>query len=176
MVLQGEHSHGAEVGHMRIELTHPLQCGCGRWGCLEAYASALSVVRRARAALAQDGDRSSLHRLLRDGTEMSSRDVFEAGQAGDALAARIVEETAFYLAVGATNLMHLIDPEIVVFSGGMIAAGPAFLERIRTHIRELAFPVPAARTQVRYAELGTDAGFIGAAGCARRLWKTRTAP
>src|SRR5712692_9571591 len=53
-VLEGEHSHGAEVGHTKIELTNPRQCGCGRWGCLEAYASATAVVKRTREALAAD--------------------------------------------------------------------------------------------------------------------------
>jgi glucokinase len=137
LVVEGEHSHGAELGHMKIEMTHPRQCGCGRVGCLEAYASATAVA------------------------------------AGDALGQRIVEETAFYLAVGATNLMHTIDPDMVVFGGGMIAAGESFLERIRGHIRKLAFPVPAERTQIRYAQLGSDAGFIGAAACGRQLLRTR---
>jgi glucokinase len=56
-----------------------------------------------------------------------------------------------------------------VFGGGMIAAGETFLERIRHHVRALAFPVPAERTQIRYAQLGSDAGFIGAAACGRQL-------
>jgi glucokinase len=172
-VLQGEHSHGGEVGHMRIELTRPRKCGCGRWGCLEAYASATAVVKRALEGLAEDGGRSALHAVLRQRGELTSRDVWEASNAGDELAGRIVEDTAFYLAVGASNLMHLIDPEMVLFGGGMIAAGPAFLERIRWHIHQLAFPVPARETQICYAQLGVDAGFIGAAACARRLWKKR---
>ena len=53
----------------------------------------------------------------------------------------------------------------------MIAAGTPFLERIRWHVKRLAFPVPAQRTQIRYAQLESDAGFIGAAGCARQLYK-----
>lgn len=171
MVLEGEHSHGAEVGHMKIEMTNPLQCGCGRWGCLEAYASATAVVKRTLAALEQDGGRSSLHSLVRQGREITAKDVFDAGAAGDELAARIVEDTAYYLAVGAMNLMHIIDPDMIVFGGGMIAAGEGFLERIRHHVRELAFPVPAAKTQIRYALLGSDTGFIGAAGCARLLYR-----
>jgi glucokinase len=173
VVLQGEHSHGAEVGHMRIELTRPRQCGCGRWGCLEAYASATAVARRALEALAEDGGRSRLHAVMGQGGELTSRDVWEAAQAGDELAGRIIEDTAFYLAVGAVNLMHLIDPDMVVFGGGMTAAGPAFLERICGHIQQLAFPVPARLTQVCYAQLGADAGFIGAAACGRRLWRRR---
>jgi glucokinase len=63
--------------------------------------------------------------------------------------------------------MHTIDPDLVLFGGGMIAAGVAFLEDIRSRIRTMAFPVPAERTRVEYARLGGEAGFIGAAGCAR---------
>jgi glucokinase len=167
-VLHGEHSHAAELGHMLVQAGNGRPCGCGRHGCLEAYASATAVVKRTLAALALDDGRSTLHRELRDRGELTARAVFDAGET-DALANQVVEETAFYLAVGATNLMHCIDPDVVVFGGGMIAAGPAFLERIRQHVGKLAFPILAERTRVCYAELGTDAGFIGAAGCGRLL-------
>ncbi len=70
-------------------------------------------------------------------------------------------------------MMHTIDPDMVVFGGGMIAAGEPFLERIRQHVKKLAFPVPAERTQIRYTLLGSDAGFIGAAACGRQLFKAR---
>src|SRR5262249_39362077 len=152
--VEGEHSHGAELGHLRIEMSNPRQCGCGRWGCLEAYASATAVVKRTYEALAQDGGRSALHRLLGDWEEITAKAVFDAAAAGDELAVKLVEDTAFYLAVGATNLMHTIDPDMVVFGGGMIAAGDSFLERIRRHVRQLAFPVPAEKTVIRYAQLG----------------------
>lgn len=166
LVIQGEHSHGAELGHVKIEMTNPRQCGCGRWGCLEAYASATAVVKRAREALATDGGCSALHAAADD---LTAKAIFDAAAAGDTLAAKLVEDTAFYLAVGAMNLMHTIDPDMIVFGGGMIAAGEPFLERIRHHVREMAFPVPAAKTVIRYAELGSDAGFIGAAACGRLL-------
>jgi glucokinase len=68
--------------------------------------------------------------------------------------------------------MHCIDPDMIVFTGGMIGAGESFLDRIRWHVQRLAFPVPAAKTQIRYAQLGTDAGFIGAAACGRKLYQT----
>jgi glucokinase len=168
-VLEGRHSHGAELGHVKIEMTRPRVCGCGRAGCLEAYASATSVVKRTHEALNEQAGTSSLHALLQAGGELTARDVFLAAAAGDTLAGRIVEETAFYLAVGAMNVMHTIDPDMVIFGGGMTAAGEGFLERIRHHVRELAFPVPAERTLIRYAQLGTDAGFIGAAAGGRQL-------
>jgi glucokinase len=172
-VVEGEHSHGAELGHMKIEMTNPRLCGCGRRGCLEAYASATAVVKRTVEALERYSGPTRLRPLAANkGTEgLTSEDVFKAAGEGDALAEQLVEETAYYLAVGAANLMHCIDPEMIVFAGGMIAAGAAFLERIRWHVNRVAFPVPAARTQVRYAQLGTDAGFVGAAGCARLLYR-----
>ena len=170
IIIEGEHSHGAEVGHMRIELTNPRQCGCGRWGCLEAYASATAVVKRAYEALEKDGGQSGLHTILKEKGRITSEDVFKTAAAGDAVGEKLVEDTAFYLAVGATNMMHTIDPDMVVFAGGMIAAGETFLDRIRRHVKRLAFPVPAEKTQIRYAQLGGDAGFIGAAACGRQLY------
>jgi glucokinase len=176
LVLEGEHSHGAELGHMKIEMTKPRQCGCGRWGCLEAYASATAVAKRAQEALGKRGVKSPLKALAAREGSLTARDVFEAAGAGDAVAGEIVEETAFYLAVGATNMMHTIDPDMVVFAGGMVAAGEGFLERIRHHVRQLAFPVPAERTQVAYAQLGSDAGYVGAAACARQLHLAQKGP
>src|SRR5262249_14406806 len=155
-VLEGRHSHGGELGHLKIEITNPRPCGCGRHGCLEAYASATAVVKRAHEALNEDEGKSALHGVLRARGELTARDVFDAASAGDELAGRIVEQTAFYLAIGAMNAMHTIDPDMVVFGGGMTAAGASFLERIQHHVRELAFPVPAEKTQIRYAQLGTD--------------------
>jgi glucokinase len=176
LVVEGEHSHGAELGHMKIEMTNPRQCGCGRFGCLEAYASATAVVKRAQDALDQPGARSSLQALLREQGGITSKDIFTAAALGDALADKIVEDTAYYLAVGTTNMLHTIDPDVVVFTGGMIAAGESFLERIRHHVRQLAFPVPAAKAQLRYAQLGGDAGFIGAAACGRQVYYRKIGP
>lgn len=171
LVIQGEHSHGAELGHMRIALENGRICGCGRMGCLEAYASATSVVKRTSEALAKSDGSSSLEKFRQNNEDLTSRHIFDAAQNGDALADKIVEDTSFFLAVGAMNLMHTIDPNMVVYGGGMIAAGDFFLNRIRKYIKELAFPVPAEKTEVCYAKLGSDAGFIGAAASARLLTK-----
>jgi glucokinase len=169
-IVQGEHSHGAEIGHIKIEMTQPRQCGCGRWGCLEAYASATAVVKRALEALAEPGVRSKLSLCLNKEGGLTARDVFDTATTGDPLAEKLVEDTAYYLAVGAINMMHIIDPDTIVFAGGMVAAGEKFLQRIRHHIQKLAFPVPAEKTRVCYAQLGSDAGFIGAAACGRQLY------
>jgi glucokinase len=164
-IIEGRHSHGAECGHIIIQMDNARQCSCGQYGHLEAYASATALVKRAIEAL-QAGEDSSLRRFL--GTDdLTARAIDQAADAGDRLAMRLMHETARYLAVGAVCLMHTIDPDLVLFGGGMIAAGQPFLNQIRETVKMLAFPVPAARTRIEYASLGGDAGFIGAAGCAR---------
>ncbi len=164
-IIEGRHSHGGECGHIVIVADHGRRCSCGAFGHLEGYASATAVVHRAREALTGSKEPSRLREI--DPRELSSRAVAEAAAAGDPLAVGLLHETAHYLAVGAVTLMHTIDPDLILFGGGMIAAGDAFLEDIRSRIRAMAFPVPAERTRVEYARLGSEAGFIGAAGCAR---------
>src|SRR6266853_1397961 len=82
LVIEGEHSHGGELGHMKIEMTNPRQCGCGRWGCLEAYASATAVVKRTREAL-ETGAQSALDAVLKRENELSARKGFDAAAKGD---------------------------------------------------------------------------------------------
>jgi glucokinase len=176
-LVEGQHSHGAECGHVIIEMLNGRECSCGRKGHLEAYASATALVKRAEEALAT-GEPSLLAERLKS-AELTARTINEAARRGDALATRLMRETAYYLATGAVCLMHTIDPDVVIFSGGMIAAGLPFLEQIRADVREMAFPVPAAKTRIEFAQLGGDAGFIGAAGCARMAFVppvSRTVP
>ncbi|WP_244420406.1 ROK family protein [Isosphaera pallida] len=170
-LIEGRHSHGAECGHIIIQMEGGREWPPGYFGRLEAYASATALVKRAVEALDRDRNLTTSLRTLLAQDNLSSRTIFEAADAGDALAKRLVRETARYLAVGAVNLMHTIDPDMVLFAGGMIAAGPSFLEQIRADIREMAFPIPARATRIEYAALGVDAGFIGAAGWARFKFK-----
>ncbi len=163
-IIEGRHSHGGECGHIIIQMENARQCSCGAYGHLEAYASATALVKRALEALDSDSSASLLRKIPPH--ELTSRAIDEAAGAGDPLACRLMRETAHYLAVGSVCLMHTIDPDIMLFSGGMIAAGPSFLENIRADIRKMAFPTLAKTVRVEYAALGADAGFIGAAGCA----------
>jgi glucokinase len=164
-IIEGRHSHGAECGHIIVQMDGGRLCSCGRRGHLEAYASAKALVRRAIEAI--ETEPGSLLYNIAGRSELTARAIHEASESGDALAIRLMRETARYLAVGATTLMHTIDPDIILFGGGMIAAGFGFLQDIRSDIEDLAFPTPARQTRVAYAQLGGDAGFIGAAGCAR---------
>ncbi|HVK15634.1 MAG TPA: ROK family protein, partial [Fimbriiglobus sp.] len=171
-VMEGAHSHGGELGHMRIALPDTGRlCGCGRQGCLEAYASATGVVGRTREAMAAYRGPTRLRELLRDddGSAMTAEEVFDVAAAGDPLAMQIVDDTAYYLALGASAIISVVDPELIAYGGGMIAAGEPFLAKIKEYISRFALSYPAKQVQVRYAQLGSDAGFIGAAACARQL-------
>jgi glucokinase len=164
-ILEGRHSHGAECGHIVIQMDNGRLCSCGQYGHLEAYASATALVKRAMEAL-EAGEESLLREYLADG-ELTARLVSEAAARGDRLGRRLMHETARYLGVGAVSLMHTIDPDLVLFGGGMIASGPGFLNDIREVIRAIAFPTLIDKTRIEFAQLGGDAGFIGAAGWAR---------
>lgn len=175
--IDGENSHGAECGHIVIDSSPSARiCSCGQPGHLEAYASATAVVERMHEAL-QDDSTSSLHQWLESSSELTTLLLFEEAVKGDRLAHRIVIETADYLALGIVSLVHTIDPGIVVLGGAMTfgghgtALGREFLERIRFRFREQTFPVLADRTVVDFAGLGSAAGYIGAAGIARLLYK-----
>lgn len=167
-IVNGEQSHGGELGHVKIERTSGRLCGCGQRGCLEAYAAAPAIVARMREALAASAS-SDLSAQI----DFSAHDVFLAAAGGDGLAQSIVDETADILGFAAANIMHVIDPNMIVFAGGVAGAGPAFLERIRTAAKAQAFRTPAERCEIRYSQLGEHTGVIGAAACARSLARRR---
>jgi glucokinase len=177
--IDGQNSAGSECGHVIIDYRDDARmCPCGRPGHVEAYCSATALVKRTHEALAA-GRPSSLAGPAARGEELTAMLVAEAAASGDALAEEIVLETARYLGVGVTSVVHVIDPEGVVIGGAMTFGGDAtplgrrFLEAVRAEFRRRAFPVPAAKTRIQYAELGSDAGFIGAAGLARLARRRR---
>lgn len=171
LVMEGRHSHGGELGHMRIESPSTGRlCGCGHRGCLEAYASATSVVKRTREELASFRGPSTLKEFFTANDDvLTSKVIFDHAEKGDELAQKIVDDTAYFLALGSSSILATVDPEMIAIGGGMVAAGEKFLKKIREYILRFGLPHPAKGVIVRYAQLGSDAGFIGAAGCARVL-------
>ena len=179
--IDGENSHGSECGHVLIDSGPGARlCSCGQPGHLEAYASATAVVKRTKEAL-QEESSSSLHQRLEGQQELTTLILYEEATRGDTLSQRIVLETADYLALGIISLVHTIDPGIVVLGGAMTfggnddQVGRKFLARIRSQFQEQTFPVLAERTRIDFAALGSSAGYIGAAGIARLMYK-RTQP
>jgi glucokinase len=179
--IEGEHSHGAECGHMIIDYHHDARmCGCGQRGHLEAYASAVAVIKRTQEALAA-GRASSLERRRAAGEELTPLVLAREAEHGDGLSLEIILDTARFLGIGAVNLMHTIDPKAVILGGAMTFGGHGselgrrFLDRVRQEIQQRAFPVPARNVVVDFATLGGDAGYIGSAGIARLEHRRREA-
>ncbi|MFN8856268.1 MAG: ROK family protein [Planctomycetaceae bacterium] len=172
MILEGAHSHGAECGHIIVEMKNGRLCGTGQYGTLEAYAGARALIARCEEALAA-GRGSSIDERIRAGAELTPKLIADCAEQGDPLCDELILQTARYLGVGTTTLMHTIDPEMVLLGGAMTFGrddrplGRRFIQELRDEVKRRAFPIPAARTKIEYASLGGDAGFIGAAGCAR---------
>ena len=165
-LLEGRHGLGGEYGHVTVQMDGGRLCSCGRSGHLEAYASATSLVRRAVEALERGPD-SMLRRAL-VACALDAREIARCASLGDPLSSRLIRETVRYLAIGASTVMHSVDPDLILFGGGMIAAGPGFLEAIRAEVRNHVLPAASDLIRVDFASLGGDAGFIGAAGWARK--------
>ncbi len=172
-VYDGEHSQGGEYGHAIIDFSPNARiCGCGRPGHYEAYGSATAVISRTREII-DSGVKTSLTARREDLATTGAKVVAEEALKGDAVAMDIILETAKYLAIGIATLMHTIDPDAIYIGGAMTFGGNEselgrkFLEAIRAEIKLRALPTCSATTIVDFAELGGDAGFIGAAGIAK---------
>lgn len=173
LILDGEHSHGGEYAHTVIDSRPDARsCACGRRGHFEAYASATAVTKRAEEALAR-GRVSMLTRRLAEGAKLEPKLIAEMAEAGDELSRQLVLETAEYLGIGIVNLMHTIDPNGVLIGGAMTFGGKEsrigriFLERVKQEVFLRAYPAVGDTTEIDFATLGGNAGFIGAAGIAR---------
>ncbi len=175
-LINGVNSFGSECGHILVNSASDARLctwGGGR-GQLEAYASASGVVARTRERLTQ-GAESSLSGLLGgENSELTAKKVYEAALAGDDLANEIIDETAWWLAIGITTLVHTLDPGSVVlggamdFGGAQCAVGQRFLAGIDAEFKRRTFENVYEGTTIKFAELGGDAGYLGVAGYARK--------
>ncbi len=163
-LLTGYTGAAAEPGHMVICDTKdaPL-CTCGRRGDLESYASATALIRMTREAM-QAHPESALWRFAGLDT-VEGRTVFDARDAGDAVAAAVVGQYIHHLAVGIANLVNIFFPEVVGLSGGVANQGEALLAPLRAEYEPMVFGAAYAEKKTRLVSctLGYRAGVIGAA-------------
>ena len=179
VVIEGQHSHGGESGHLVVQMDGGRRNVNGQYGTLEAYCSATALVSRCREAL-DAGRESSLRAAISSGQELTAKVIDEAAEAGDELADELILDTARILGVATVSMMHTIDPSMILIGGAMTfgrndnPVGRRFLQRLKDEVKARAFPIPYAKTRIDYASLGGDAGFIGAAGCARQRFTGKT--
>lgn len=147
-----------EVGHMVVERNGAL-CECGRRGCWEAYASAPGLVRMAREALERCPE-STLQ-----GKVLNGKTIFDAAQEGDGMALAVCRTFVEYLALGITNLINIFQPEVLALSGGLAdAPEDLLLKPLRKAVEETCYSRHLGLLpRILRAELGNDAGVVGAA-------------
>jgi glucokinase len=166
LILDGRLYHGAsdvagELGHTTIE-ANGRRCGCGNYGCLEAYASGPAIAMRAREAL--EGGEPSLLPDLVDGdlTKLTAAMVYTAAAQGDQIASEVVKDTARFLGIGVANVLNVFNPDVVVLAGGVAQAGDSLFVPLRAEVRRRAFKPAVDACRIVPGALGGSAGMVGA--------------
>jgi len=164
-IYRGSSGAGAELGHMVIDENGPrCQGSCPNRGCLETFASGTALAREGTAAAGREPG-SALGTALAKGEGVSGRTVTEAAIAGDAVAQEVVAAAGRHLGVGLASFANIFDPDVIIIGGGVSAAGDLLLDPAREELQARALP-PMNKAPVKLAELGPDAGMIGAAAMA----------
>ncbi len=161
-VWRGSNGAGGEIGHITV-VENGRMCGCGAPGCLEAYASATAIAEQAREQL-QDGRKSLLTEMAGDNPErIDAAMVARAAARGDDMARQVMHRSATLLGMAVSSLTNLLNPELIVIGGGVIKAGDLIFDPIRAEVARRAYKWSASILRIVPAELGDDAGIIGAA-------------
>lgn len=161
-IVAGSFHGGAEIGHMVISVGGE-QCTCGRKGCLEAYASATALIRQARIAAAKYPT-CEINKLVNgDLSKMNAKIPFDAAQSGDAVGIEVIDNYISYLAAGIGNCINIFEPQVLVIGGGVCAQKDNLLIPLIEKIQNEVYGNKALKTKIRIADLGNDAGIIGAA-------------
>ncbi|MGO2082493.1 ROK family glucokinase [Vagococcus sp.] len=164
-LVHGVAGAAGEIGHMTIE-PGGFECTCGKKGCLETVASATGVVKLARMMSEEYSGESTLKEMIDDGQVVTSKDVFDLAKGNDSFALLVVDKVCYYLGYACGDLGNILNPNHIVIGGGVSAAGDFLLEQVQKHFKEFAFPQVYQSTKIKLAQLGNEAGVIGAASLA----------
>jgi glucokinase len=152
---------GAEIGHIIVKWDG-IQCYCGNRGCMEAYCASEPILKRVRDKL-KDGLTDIFQDVLAgDIDNLNIKKLFKAAKKGDEIAQTSIDETARILGAGLSGVVNLINPQALIFGGGIIEGGAGFIETVGAEIRQRAFPTATDNLKILKAEMGNAAGFVGA--------------
>lgn len=169
-IFSGFNDAGAELGHTVIQYEGEL-CTCGMKGCWEAYASATALIRQSRQAMKQDPESKMWQLCAGDLERVNGRTAFDAMRAGDETGRQVVDQYISYLACGIINIINIFQPEFVCIGGGICNEGETLLkplrEKVYANIYNRNMPEDQL-TKIIRAQLGNDAGIIGAAMLGKR--------
>ena len=173
-LVRGGRGFAGEPGHMVVDPDGP-PCPCGQRGCWERYASGAGLAWLAERAV-EEGRAPGLEAVRGPGG-LRGEDVSAGVAAGDPGAIAVFDEYAGWVALGVANLVALLDPEVVVLGGGLIATGDEMLARVRSHLEE-RFPAAVADRDIRLIASpgGPESGALGAALLAAGAGPAETDP
>ena len=161
-VFKGFNSAAGELGHIVIEVGG-VPCSCGRCGCWEAYSSATALVRMTKEKL-EECKAQGRYTLMSEAERVSGRTACDAMRAGDEAAKEVYDKYVYYLATGLANMINIFQPEIISLGGGVSNEGQSLRDALLPIIRKEQYGSDFLNTtKIRIAELGNDAGMIGAA-------------
>lgn len=160
-IWRGAHFSAGEIGHMVVKFDGK-KCKTGNEGCLEAYCSSDAMIERAAEKFKNDPGEILSKEISGEISNLNIKRIFAAAKKNDPIALEVIEETARILGAGLAGVVNLLNPDAVVLGGGIVDGGAGFIEVVTEEIRRRAFKSATENLRVLKAELGNDAGFIGA--------------
>lgn len=163
-LVTGINAAAGELGHIVISVGG-LECTCGRRGCWEAYSSATGLINMTKKKLETlSKDETNMWKFIEEEGKVSGRTAFNAMKSGDKAGKEVVDEYLLYLAEGITNMVNIFQPEIVVIGGGVCNEKEHLVEPLKVMVDKAQYyKGDGMHTEIKVAELGNDAGIIGAA-------------
>ena len=159
-LVRGASNAAGELGHIKLQMHEGPLCGCGDYGCLEAFASGPSIVAMAEEYIS--GGKSTKFREMASGGEITPYIVAEAAKLGDPVAKRIFTKVGEYIGFGLASVVNLLNPEKIIIGGGVADAGDILIEPIKETIKKRAMVVAGSAVEIVPAKLANTAGVIGA--------------
>ena len=161
-IYSGFNFAGSEIGHTVIDPNGP-ECTCGRKGCFEVFSSATGLVRMTKEAMEYNPS-SLLHKVAEREGKVSARTAFDTMRLGDDVAKAVVDKYIRYLACGITNTINIFQPDILCIGGGVCNEGDPLLIPLKELVAKEVYTRNSPKnTEIVIAQLGNDAGIIGAA-------------
>jgi len=151
-----------EIGHMTIAVDGP-SCKCGNIGCLEMLVSGMAMAGEAKRRITQEENSSLVEIVAGKIEDITAEKIGGAARGGDSLALDVIAEAGTYLGVGMVNMVNIFNPEMIVVGGGVAKLGELLLDPARRVVNERAFQISARAARIVPAQLGDEAGVLGAA-------------
>lgn len=166
-VFSGSNYAGIELGHIVIEVGGR-PCGCGRRGCWEAYSSATGLINMTKEKIAEcekSGRETAMVAIAEKYGKVNGRVAFDGYRAGDAAAKEVVDMYITYLSSGVTSMINIFQPEVLSIGGGISGEGQFLIDLVLPFVDNERYggDFVDKKTEIRIAELGNDAGIVGAA-------------